>query len=105
MSAPSIRRAVERQQKKLARKAEKAAHAVAAEIPPVEPAELFSEPNPELLGEFTPEFIAEANALREKIERKAGLLLGSEPRPQASGRVSATQLDSVPRTSASGRIS
>ena len=75
-----------------------------------------SEPNPELLDEFTPEFIAEANALREKIERKAGLLPDSEPHPQeavphsepravASGGSSPTQLDWEPRPAASGRIS
>ena len=75
-----------------------------------------SEPNPELFDEFTPEFIAEANALREKIERNAGLLpshvqphstrtAGSEPRPAGSGQFSATQLDWQPRPAASSRIS
>ncbi len=82
MSARSIRRAQERQQRKLARKAEKAA---SAQTIGMDEAAFLREPktqdmNPELLDEFTPEFIAEANALCEKIERKAGLLPNSEPR-------------------------
>ncbi|MBV8807446.1 MAG: hypothetical protein JO033_02130 [Acidobacteriaceae bacterium] len=64
--------------------------------------------NPELLDEFTPEFIAEANALREKIERKAGLL-HSEPRTdserEAPHRISSTHLDWESRPSTSGRVS
>ncbi len=38
--------------------------------------------NPELLDEFTPEFIAEAEAVRERVRRNAGLLPDSEPRPK-----------------------
>src|SRR5947209_8445769 len=103
MSARSIRRALERQQTKLARKAEKAAlqnrdcegaSAVASSC----------EPNPELLDEFTPEFIAEANALRERVHGRIALpkaadsaALDSDPRvserrPAGSGRVSSAQL-------------
>ncbi len=86
MSARSSRRALERQQKKLARKAAP-----------------LTEPNPELLDEFTPEFIAEANDVRERVHRKIALskaadsaALDSEPRPQEAVR------PSEPRATASG---
>ncbi len=119
MSARSARRALERQQKKLARKALSEPRTLVSgggSISRYQSAARSTEPNPELLDEFTPEFIAEANALREKIERKAGLLSGSEPRPneaaphseprpRGSGDFSATQLDWETRPAASGRVS
>ncbi len=93
MSARSIRRAQERQARKLARKA------ISEPRTSVSGARSISatEPNPELLDEFTPEFIAEANAVRDRVWRKAGLLpasdpRASEPRASASGRVSPAQL-------------
>ncbi|MBV8812263.1 MAG: hypothetical protein JO033_26640 [Acidobacteriaceae bacterium] len=65
--------------------------------------------NPEFLDEFTPEFIAEANALREKIERKAGLLHSespdSEPEESATYPGAATELDWQPRPAGSRRVS
>ncbi|MBV9499007.1 MAG: hypothetical protein JO138_06520 [Acidobacteriaceae bacterium] len=106
MTVRSIRRAQERKLRKLARKAISEPRTLVSGGGSISPAES----NPELLEEFTPEFIAEANALREKIERKAGLL-HSEPSPDSEPETSATdtgattQLDWQPRPLASGRIS
>ncbi|MBV9499445.1 MAG: hypothetical protein JO138_08720 [Acidobacteriaceae bacterium] len=96
MSARSIRRAQERRAKKLARKAEQTALLQNRDCEGAAAAAL-TEPNPELLDEFTPEFIAEANAVRDRVWRKAGLLpasapSASEPRASASGHVSPAQL-------------
>ena len=44
---------------------------LAAETATIETVDLSSEPSIDLLDEFTPEFIAEANALCEKILRKS----------------------------------
>ncbi len=78
--------------------------------------------NPELLDEFTPEFIAEADAFVERVMHKAGLIpdteprehseprpqeavCPSEPRPRGSGHVSPTQLDWQSRPAVAGHIS
>jgi len=79
MSPRSIRRAQERQAKKLARKAEKAAGQAASEIGP---ASLSQPPSPEFYDEFSPEFIAEANAVGDlpgRIQAEA-LLQRAQPR-------------------------
>ncbi|MBV9500409.1 MAG: hypothetical protein JO138_13640 [Acidobacteriaceae bacterium] len=101
MSPRSIRRAQERKLRKLAHKAVSEPRTLVSGGGSISP----NEPNPELLDEFTPEFIAEANALREKLERKAGLLPDSEPGARATCTVPPTQLHSEPRPQGSGRVS
>ena len=113
MTARSIRRAQEHKARKLARKAEKAAVPPATQ-PTIRMADfafLNDPPNPELYDEFTPELIAEANAARERVHRRAGLLPPSQPagtpdahvRPASPAQLSANranaQLSTGPNSS------
>lgn len=75
MSPRSIRRAAERKARKQARKAEKRL-AVAAPPAIAEPLTLEEE--------FTPEFLAEARAMRERVERRVALMKQSTTRPLSS---------------------
>jgi len=119
MTPRSIRRAQERNAEKLARKAEKTAlpnrgddgaavQSVACEARPLQRvgqptirmadvAFLNASPTPEILQEFSPELIAEANAVRERVSRRAVLAslevpLETEPEASAADPVSAAQL-------------
>jgi hypothetical protein len=84
-----IRREQERKQKKTEYKANRAA-ATATTPAPSLPAGV----NPELLDEFTPEFLAYANAMRERISREVAMKMQNRPSSQDRGFVS--QNDAAP---------
>ncbi len=105
MSPRSIRRAQEHKARKLAYKAEKALERNrGAEEVKTHSADLIGKPSPELYDEFSPELIAEANAARERVHRRAGLLPSLQPVSPAA-LASRTQLDPEPEASAIHTIS
>ncbi len=103
MSPRSIRRAQEHKARKLAYKAERALerNRASEEGTKTHSADLIGEPSPEIYDEFSPELIAEANAARERVHRRAGLL----PPSQRDALPSRRQLDPEPETSATHTIS
>jgi hypothetical protein len=109
MTPRSLRRAQQRKAEKLARKAEKTAlqnrdgsggAPQSATQPTIRMADitlLNHSPSPEILHEFSPELIAEANAVRERVWRRAALpspamQVESEPNASATRAPSPAQL-------------
>jgi hypothetical protein len=98
MTPRSIRRAQEHKARKLARKTERAAVQPAAPEPiSMKDFAFLGEPSLEILQEFSPELIAEANAARERVWRRAGLAsratqVETEPEASATYTVSPAQL-------------